>query len=392
MVDKLNVDFSIPLSVPQIKGNELKYVQESISAGWISSVGPFVDRFEKEFAEKIKAPFAIAVTSGTAALQLALQVVGVKAGDDVFVPTLTFIATANAVHYNGARPVFIDCDEYMQMSPQHLREVIQTHYDWDGQALKHKISGRKATAMVPTHLLGHVCDMDSLNVLAREYNLLVVEDACESLGATYKGRPVGNFSQAAAFSFNGNKIISTGGGGMMSFQEPSLAKRARYLSTQAKDNPIEYVHHEIGYNFRMTNVLAAIGCAQLEQLDSYIAKKRQIVAMYADLLTQIRGFSLMPTPPWCESTFWLYTAIVDHEVFGMTAREIVYTLMKKGIQTRPLWEPNHMSKAYKDLSFATTCPRAERFHRQALSLPCSVGITEKEIKVVCAELKNLVKS
>ncbi len=390
MIDS-KTDFSIPLSVPEIHGNEEAYVLEAIRTGWISSAGPFVDRFEREFAERVGSPYAVAVSSGTAALHLALMVAGVKAGEDVFVPSLTFIATANAVHYVGATPIFTDCDEYMQMCAHSLRKVIEEHYRWDGRTLINKETHRKASALVPTHLLGHACDMDALLSLAKEYNLTVIEDACEGLGTLYKGRHVGNFSKVACFSFNGNKIISTGGGGMIVSSDKEFIKQCRYLSTQAKDNPIEYEHHHIGYNYRLTNVLAALGCAQLEKLSSYVRRKQEIAKIYEKCLSDIAGIRIMPTPSWSESTYWLYTVLVDKAVFGLSAKEIVYKLMGIGIQSRPLWQPMHQSKAFAacEPGFPAQCPLAEKYHAQALSLPCSVGIKDEDIERVCIELGKL---
>ena len=391
MADVKSSDFSIPLSVPEITGNEASYVGEALRTGWISSAGPFVERFEREFCQTVGAPHAVAVSSGTAALHLALYVAGVQAGDDVFVPSLTFIATAFAAHYVGASPIFIDCDPYFQLSAQHLRELITRYYTWDGKVLSNKLSKRRASAIIPTHLLGHACDMDPLMAIAKEFGLIVIEDACEGLGTLYKGQPVGNFGKAASFSFNGNKIISTGGGGMIVSSDADFAKRCRYLSTQAKDNPIEYEHHEIGFNYRMTNVLAAIGCAQLERLAQYVKRKREIAGIYADCLAAVPGISLMESPPWSESTYWLYTVLVDKARFGLSARDIVYRLMSRGIQTRPLWQLLHLSQAFANspTGFRASYPQAEAFHAQGLSLPCSVGISPSEIQTVCAELKKL---
>lgn len=369
---------SIPLSVPEIRGNEWKYVKECLDTGWVSSVGAFVDRFERELAAYVGTKHAVAAGSGTAALHIALLVAGVRPDDEVLVSTLTFIAPANAVRYIGAWPVFIDAEaDHWQMDAQKVVSFLEEGCEWRGGELRNKATGRRIKAILPVHILGHPVDMDPILEVARKYELAVIEDATESLGAKYKGRSVGHLGDIACFSFNGNKIITTGGGGMIVTDNEAWAHKAKYLTTQAKDDPIEYIHHEIGYNYRLTNVQAAMGCAQMELLDDYIAAKLCIAAAYTDQLKDLPGLTPMRAASWAESIFWLYTILVDEEVTKKGSRQLMRHLAERGIQARPLWQPLHQSPAYAG-SQAYQCTVAERLNRMALSLPCSTGLTADE--------------
>lgn len=372
----------IPLSVPTIRGNEWKYIKECLDTGWVSSVGPFVERFEKEVAGVVNAGFGVATVNGTAALHIALQVAGVKAGDEVLVSTLTFIAPVNAIRYMGAFPVFIDAErKYWQMDPERVVDFLQKECQWRGDALYNRTTGRRVKAIVPVHILGHPVDLDPIRELARRYGLPIIEDATESLGASYRGKMVGNLGEIACFSFNGNKIITTGGGGMIVTNNEQWARRAKHLTTQAKDDPLEYVHSEIGYNYRLTNLLAAMGCAQMEQLPEFVATKRRIASLYSKGLDKVQGITPMAEAPWAQSTFWLYTILVDREKFGMDSRMLLRKLERSNIQTRPLWQPTHRSRAFADCG-SFDCPVADRLNAEALSLPSSVGINEEDIQSV----------
>jgi perosamine synthetase len=365
----------IPLCVPAISGNEWRYVKECLDTGWVSSVGPFVDRFEREFAHVIGSPHAIATASGTAALHVALLVAGVEPEDEVLVSAVSFIAPANAIRYAGAWPVFIDAEpEYWQMDPAGVeRFLTQRCHRVDGE-LRNKDTGRRVKAILPVHILGHPTEMSRIADAARRHGLVIIEDATESLGASYDGTPVGRLGDIACFSFNGNKLITTGGGGMIVTDNRELADRARYLSTQAKDDPIEYVHGAIGYNYRLTNVQAAIGCAQLEQLPDYIVTKRRIANAYAAGLSSVTGIRCMLESPRAKSAFWLYTVLVDEKIYGMSSRGLLAHLQQHGIQARPLWQPLHVSPAHRALR-PEHCPVAEQLHAEALSLPSSVALS-----------------
>lgn len=378
----------IPLSVPEIRGNEWKYVKECLDTGWVSSVGPFVDRFERDVAAYLGARHAVATVNGTAALHTALLVAGVEPGDEVLVSTLTFIAPVNAVRYVGAHPVLIDAEpEHWQMDPQKTVEFLRRECERRDGGPRNRATGRRVRAILPVHVLGHPVDMDPILEAAREFGLVVVEDATECLGAKYKGRPAGRLGGIGCFSFNGNKIITTGGGGMIVTDDPGWADRARYLTTQAKNDPVEYVHGEIGYNYRLTNVQAAMGCAQMELLDEYIGVKRRIAAAYDAAFAAEPGIAPMRQAPWAGSIWWMYTIRVDAGRRGEDSRALLRRLAGAGIEARPLWQPAHLSPAHRDAQ-ACGCEVAERLYRDALSLPCSVGLTpaqqERVIREICA--------
>ena len=376
----------IPLCVPKIQGNEWLYTKECLDTNWVSSAGPFVDRFERMVADYVGAKFAVATSSGTAALHVALLIAGVKPGDEVLVSTLTFVAPANAIRYVGAWPVFVDAEpEYWQMDPVLLADFLSQEFQWRQGQLINKKSGRPVTAILPVHILGHPCDMDPIIELARKYGLKIIEDATESLGSKYRGRMVGSRGDITCFSFNGNKLITTGGGGMVVTDDEAWAKKAQYLTTQAKDDPEEYIHHEIGYNYRLSNIQAAMGCAQMEQVDIYIESKRAIAAAYADHMADLPGLYPMGHAPWANSVFWLSTVRVDEQLFGMDSRALMQQLARERIQARPLWQPGHQSPAHAGCQFIGGGV-AERLFRECLSLPSSVGLEPLEQERVLAAL------
>jgi perosamine synthetase len=365
----------IPLCVPEIRGNEWTYVKECLDTGWVSSVGSYVDRFESGMARCSGTARAVATVNGTSALHVALLVAGVGPEDEVLVSTLTFIAPANAIRYAGAWPVFIDAEpDYWQMDPAKVKDFLERGCTWSDGCLRNKATGRRVRAIIPVHILGHPVDMDPILELARKFGLVVIEDATESLGARYKDRRVGHLGDAACFSFNGNKLLTTGGGGMIVTDNGAWADKAKYLTTQAKDDPLEYVHNERGFNYRLTNLLAAMGCAQLEKVEEFIEAKRAVAGRYRQALAGVPGIRLMAQAPWAASVFWLYTVLVDAKEYGMDSRQLQRRLAAAGIETRPLWQPLHKSPAHRG-AFATDCEVADRLHRDGLSLPCSVGLT-----------------
>ncbi len=379
----------ITLSVPEIRGNEWRYVKECLDTNWVSSVGPFVDRFETMVADYLGAEHAVATVNGTAALHIALLLAGVEPDDEVLVPTLTFISPANAVRYAGAVPVFVDVEpEYWQMDPELVAEFLESECRWADGELRNKATGRRIAAVLPVHLLGHPVDIDPVLAVARKYGLPVVEDASESLGATYKERPVGTLGDIACFSFNGNKTVTTGGGGMVVMDDEEVASRAKYLTTQAKDHPIEYVHNEVGYNYRLSNLLAAVGCAQMEQLDDYVATKRRIGASYDKGFEEIPGISGVREASWAFSTYWMYTALVDEAEFGLDSRALLTALEEVEIQARPLWEPMHLSRAHAGAQ-SVLSGVSERLYAQAISLPCSVGLSTADQERVLDTVRDL---
>lgn len=379
----------IPLCVPEIRGNEWKYVKECLDDNWVSSVGEFVDRFEHAVADYVGAPYAVACVNGTAALHIALLVAGVLPDDEVLVSALSFIAPANAIRYTGAWPVFIDAEEdYWQMDVNRVAHFLENECEWSNGTLRNRQTKRRVSAILPVHILGHPVDMDPLMELAQRYHLAVIEDATESLGATYRDRSVGRLGHIACFSFNGNKIITTGGGGMIVTDNEAWAKRAKYLTTQAKDDPIEFVHGEIGYNFRLSNLLAAVGVAQMELLSDYVRIKRNIAGKYERAFAGIPSIRCMQQAEWAFSTYWLYTILVAD---GPTdSRGLMRDLDQNNVQARPLWQPLNQSPVYA--KSGTQCPVAERLNRLAVSLPCSVGLTDEQqdqvIKSVSRSLMN----
>jgi perosamine synthetase len=338
-----------------------------------------VDRFERELADYVGAKCAVATCNGTAALHIALLVAGVQPDDEVLVSTLSFIAPANALRYVGAWPVFMDAEpRYWQMDPNKVVDFLEKECRWHQGALHNKSTDRRVQAILPVHILGHPCDMDPILQAARKHNLIVIEDATESLGARYRGQMVGHLGDIACFSFNGNKIITTGGGGMIVTDNEVWAHKAKYLTTQAKDDAVEYFHNEIGYNYRLTNIQAAMGCAQLELLDDYIAAKRRIAAMYTQILADVPGIKPMGKALWAFSTFWMYTVLVHQMQYGIDSRALLHKLSEAGIQARPLWQPLHRSPAHaSDQTY--NCQVAERLNRDALSLPCSVSLSDEEL-------------
>lgn len=368
----------IPLSEPVLGGNEWQYVKDCLDSGWISSVGSYVTKFEKQIAEYTQTRHAVATVNGTAALHTALMAAGVSAGDEVLVSTLTFIASANAIRYIGAHPVLIDVEpQYWQMDPNLVYTFLRDQCAWTNGRLINKSTGRPVTAIMPVHVLGHPVELTAIMGEARRFNLRVIEDAAESLGATYNGRPVGADGDIVCFSFNGNKTITCGGGGMLVTNSDYAASRARYLTTQAKDDAVEYIHHETGYNYRMTNVLAAIGLAQLEQLESHVTRRREIARFYQREVN-LPGLTWFRESRRTRGTYWLSTALVDPKVTGLTAVQLREQLSVCGIQARRLWQPMHQSPAFRDCQ-SVVRGAADHLFENCLSFPSSPNLTSESL-------------
>lgn len=376
----------IPLSVPEIRGNEWEYVKECLDTGWVSSVGSYVERFEGMVAAQAGTKYAVATVNGTSALHISLLVAGVRPDDEVLVSTLTFIAPVNAIRYAGAWPLFVDAEpNYWQMDPERVLHFVEHECEWNSGELRNRSTGRRVSAIVPVHILGHPVDIEPILAIARKYGLKVIEDSTEALGSTYRRKSPGSLGDIGCFSFNGNKIITTGGGGMIVTDREDWARRAKYLTTQAKDDPIEYIHGEVGFNYRLVNVLAAIGCAQMEQLPNYVAKKRSIASRYKRGLAGVAGLTLMREADWAESTYWMYTVLVDSSQFGMECRRLLKLLESQKIQTRPLWQPIHLSPAH-GRGRRGLLQVAEHLADHALSLPCSVSLSESSQDRVIAAI------
>ncbi len=380
----------IPLSVPELTGNEWTYVKECLDTGWVSSVGPFVDRFEREIAAYAGSAHAVAVVNGTAALHIALRVVGVQPEDEVLVSTLSFIAPANAIRYCQAHPVFFDAHPHTwQMDVEKVRQFLQEMCEVRSGACINRRTGRVVRAILPVHILGLACEMDAITDIARQHCLRIVEDAAEAVGVRYRGRHPGTFGDIGVLSFNGNKIITCGGGGMLLTSSADYAKQARYLTTQAKDDEAEYVHHAVGYNYRLTNLQAAVGVAQLEQIDAFVAKKRAIAATYEAAFSRLPAITLMPTPPHTESSYWLYTILLDSQTTLADRQQVMQRLQAAGIGVRPLWHPLHRLPPYRQCE-TVSIEHADRLYVRALSLPCSVGLQPSEQQRCIAAVTHCV--
>lgn len=381
----------IPLSVPHLSGNEWKYVKDCLDTGWVSSVGSYVTRFEANLAKDSKTNHAVATQCGTAALHIALLVSGVKPGDEVLVPSMTFIAPINAIRYANATPVLIDSEsEHWQMDITQTREFLTNNCECLNNGVYNKQTNRRIAAIIPVHILGHPVDMDSLMPLATEFNIPIIEDATESLGSFYNGRPTGGIGHIGCFSFNGNKIITTGGGGMLVTNHEAWAHKARYLTTQAKDDPQEYIHHEIGYNYRLTNIQAALGCAQMEVLPCHVQRRREIHAMYQEHLAAIPGISFQAEAEGVTSNCWLTTIFIDPVKTRTNARMLRNELKNANIEARPLWQPGHLSPAHQD-AFSLPCPVAESLYHNCLSLPSSSSASDEDISRVISVILNSIK-
>jgi perosamine synthetase len=383
---------TIPLSVPTIKNNEWKYVKECLDTGWVSSVGPFVDRFEQNICVLTGAVYAVACVNGTAALHTALQIVGVQPEDEVIVPTVTFIAPVNTVRYIGAYPVFMDCDDFYNIDILKTKEFIERETIFEGGYSYNRKTGRCVRAIVPVHVFGNAVDLENLISICRERNIKVVEDASESLGTYYNagvlaGRHTGTVSDIGCYSFNGNKIITTGGGGMLVTDNGMYAQKARYLTTQAKDDAARYKHNEIGYNYRLTNIQAAVGVAQLERLSEFIAAKIENYNSYKKAIENIVGLHLVQMPPYASNNCWMYALQVEKINYGESTETLIQRLTSDGIEVRPLWYLNHLQKPYRNYQ-TYKIEKAYCMYDKTVMLPCSVSLTDEDTDFVLTRLKN----
>ncbi len=344
----------IALHEPLIAGREWDYIKDCLDSGWVSSVGRYVDRFEDMLAGTCGVKHAVATMNGTAALHLALVLAGVKAGDEVLMPSLTFIATANAATYCGAVPHFLDCDERsLCIDPAKLAAYLEEIAETSGDGVCNIKTGRRLAALVPMHTFGHPADMDALIEIAERWNIVLIEDAAESLGSTYKGKPAGSLGDLAALSFNGNKIITTGGGGAILTNDTAMADKAKHLSTTAKiPHKWSFDHDQVGYNYRLPNINAAMGCAQLEQLPGFVAAKRSLARRYQEQFTDIAGMRIFAGPEETESNYWLNTLLLE-QPDRWFQDEILEVTNSSGFMTRLIWKPMHRLPMYSD------CPRMD---------------------------------
>lgn len=383
----------IPLSVPNLKGNELNYVAQAIQDEWVSTGGSFIQKFEEEIAKYVHVDQAVACQSGTAGLHLSLLLAGVERDTEVIVPTLTFIAAVNPVKYLGAEPIFMDCDDNLTMDIDKLEAFCKNECVLTKDGLINKETNRIIKAVVVVHVFGNMANMEKLIEVAEKYQLKVIEDATEALGTyytegKYKGKFAGTIGDFGVYSFNGNKIITTGGGGMLVAKDNRLAEQARYLSTQAKDDPVYYTHDNIGYNYRMTNLQAAVGVAQLEQIEKFIETKKKNYELYKEHINKIEGLSLLPFKSGIRPNYWFYSLKIEKEKFGLDRDQVLKKLAEQKIQTRPIWGLIHEQKPYiKNQTYQIE--KAYEYRESILNIPCSSNLTEKEVKTVLEKLDTL---
>jgi len=376
---------TIPLSEPEVSGNEWRYVKDCLDSGWVSSTGAYATRFEEVVAKYTGARYAIAVMNGTAALHLSYIALGIGPGDEVLAPALTFIAPVNAIRYCGATPVFLDCDlQTLGADPFKAEMYIDRHYKQSPKGLKNKRSGAILKAIVVVHVFGHPVDMDPWLSLAKRYRLPLVEDATESLGSTYRGRQTGVMGKIGVFSFNGNKILTTGGGGMIVTNDKSIAERVRHLSTQAKSNPLAYDHDEVGYNYRLSALSGAMGVAQMERLDEFVQIKRANAERYRKAFAGT-GVQLLWEQPWARSNFWLCTLRVSARIKNALLKHFI----RKGIQSRPVWKLIPSLPMYADCP-ADSLPNAKAIYESCLNLPSSIGLNNSDIDYVASTVRRFI--
>lgn len=373
----------IPLTIPHLAGNEWQYIKDCLDTGWVSSAGSYVGKFEDAMASYCSAPRAVACMNGTAGLHLALQVAGVMPGERVILPNVTFVASANAISYAGAQPLLVDIDRATwQMDLDLLEDFLEHQTEPSAEGLRIKDSGTLIRVVMPVHVLGNMCDMHRLMALADKHGLTVIEDSSESLGSYFDGRHSGTFGRMGVFSFNGNKVITTGGGGMIVTAEQETADRLKHLSTQAKVDPETYFHDTVGYNYRLVNVLAAMGVAQMEQLPGFLEKKQQIDGFYRAALAGIGDIQFQHIPNKVAPNHWLFT------IWTSRADAVLKELAAAQIGARPLWVPMNQLPMYADAPYVSNGDVSQEVYRGSVSLPSSVGIGEKDLERVVKVIRS----
>jgi len=384
----------VPLSIPNFEGNERKYVDDAIEQGWVSTGGAYINKLEKSLAQFLHTDNVAACQSGTAALHLAMVEAGVKPGDVVLVPPLTFIAAVNPVKYQFATPVFIDCDDSFCMDTTKLQDFCQQECGFDGKQLTYK--GNPVKAVVIVHVFGNMADMTALMSIAHKYNLKVIEDATEALGSKYidgplAGKYAGTIGDFGCYSFNGNKIITTGGGGAITANDAKVVDHIRYLSTQAKDDVHYYIHNEVGYNYRMTNLQAALGVAQLEELPEFIRRKQKNYKLYCQLFEGFELGHMIGFRSDIDSNMWFYSLEINRDTVKATMREIITKLEEKGVQTRAIWGLINEQLPYiHEVTYKLE--KAPYYAERILNIPSSTQITEEEIHDVAENIKKVLEA
>lgn len=382
----------IPLSVPNFEGNEKKYVDDAVDKVWVSTGGAYVNQFEKNLADFLHTDNVCVCQSGTSALHLSLVQAGVTIGDCVLVPPVTFIAAVNPVKYQFATPIFIDCDDSLCIDPVKLRKFCEEKCEFKEGVLKH--NGQTVKAVVVVHVFGNLADMEAIMDIAKQYHLTVIEDATEALGSYFTtgkfiGKYAGTIGDFGAYSFNGNKIITTGGGGAITSNKEANVDHMRFLSTQAKTDPHAYIHDEIGYNYRMTNVQAALGVAQLEELPEFILRKQENYELYKQLFSEFNLCSLLPFRDGTSSNKWFYSLVINRDLIKAPLKEIMLQLKNEGIETRAIWGLINEQLPYlKDECFEIE--KGPYYADRVLNIPCSTQITREEIEYVAKTIKQVL--
>ena len=372
------------LSGPNIAGNEWKYVKDCLDTGWVSSVGSYVTQFENMVAEFAGTKFGVATSNGTAALHIGLMLAGVGQDDYVIVPNVTFVATINSIRYTGASPILMDVEKGgWQMDLDLLEEFLENETDEKNDELIYIKDGRIIRCIMPVHVLGNMLNIERLLKIAKEYKLKVIEDATESLGTYYKGKHTGGFGIMGCFSFNGNKIITTGGGGVLVTDNEELAKKAKHLTTQAKSDPFEYIHDEVGYNYRLVNVLAAMGVAQMELLPSFIQRKKEINTFYRDNMRGIGDISFQKIEPDVDCNMWLFTIMTENQ------KQVLKVLNDNQMQSRPFWVPMNQLKMFGDDIYYNKDDNSDYLYKRCLSIPCSTNIKNEEMQSVVEKIRSV---
>ena len=385
----------IPLSIPNFEGNEKKYVLDAVEQGWVSTGGAYITKLERMLADYLHTEEAAACQSGTSGIHLALIECGVLPGDMVLVPTLTFIAAVNPVRYQFAEPVFLDCDKSLCVDPVKLRQFCEQECTLKENRLVHNLPQKTVKALIVVHVFGNFADMEAIMEIAETYHIKVIEDATESLGSRYeKGRFAGKYAGAigdfGVFSFNGNKIITTGGGGAVTAKNAETVRHIRYLSTQAKDDPHFYIHDEVGYNYRMTNLQAALGVAQMEKLEEFIERKHKNYELYRELFSDFAYGKLLGFREDTYSNQWFYALELNGKL-KFPLRNLIERLETFGVQTRAVWGLIHRQKPYQNC-LAYEMERAPYYSGCILNLPCSTQITEEEIRYAAQTIQREIES
>lgn len=381
----------IPLSVPNLKGKEFEYVTHAVKTEWVSTGGPYVNDFEEKTAEYVKSKGAVSCQNGTSGLHIALEVCGVTKEDEVIVPTLTFIAAVNPVKYIGAEPLFMDCDDSLTMDADKLLEFCEKECSFTGGKLINNKTQKHIKVVLVVHVFGNIADMERIMDVADRFNLKVIEDATEAIGTyytkgKYQGKYAGSIGNIGVYSFNGNKIITTGGGGMIVSDDEGLLKRAKHLTTQAKSDELYYTHDEIGYNYRMTNLQAALGLAQLEQLEQFIKIKEENYNLYKEAVSNIDGLTILDFKDDIRPNYWFYALYCDDK-YLLNRDEIIKYLSSKKIQSRPIWGLISDQKPYTG-SHTYKIEKAKTYLEHIVNIPCSSNLSKEDVKYVIECLKH----